>query len=99
MLPMPRSGQTRLRPPLPMSDHPDWKTKFPVRQSSEHEVSRRQFCKVACGSVVAVGGGWLAKDKLFPASRATTPKFVARVEEVPVGGYKLFAYPTEHHPA
>jgi len=24
-----------------MSDHPDWKTKFPVRQSSEHEVSRR----------------------------------------------------------
>ena len=82
-----------------MSDHPDWKTKFPVRQSSEHEVSRRQFCKVACGSVVAVGSGWLAKEKLFPVPVATESKLVARVEEVPVGGYKLFAYPTEHHPA
>jgi Rieske Fe-S protein len=81
-----------------MSD-PHWKSTFPVRQSSEHDVSLRQFCKVACCSALAVGGGWLAKDKLFPQPKATAPKFVARVEEVQVGGYKLFAYPTEHHPA
>ena len=84
-----------------MSDapRPDWKSNFPVRQSDEHDVSRRQFCKVACGSALAVGGGWLVRDKIFPRPKATEPKFVARVEEVPVGGYKLFAYPTEHHPA
>jgi cytochrome b6-f complex iron-sulfur subunit len=78
---------------------PNWKSAFPVRQSDEHDVSRRQFCKVACCSALAVGGGWLLKDKLFPLPKATVPKFVARIEEVPVGGYRLFNYPTEHHPA
>ena len=82
-----------------MSENPHSKANFPVRQSDEHDVSRRQFCKVACGSALAVGGGWLVRDKIFPRPKATEPKFVARVEEVPVGGYKLFAYPTGHHPA
>jgi len=82
-----------------MSDQPHWKTNYPIRQSSEHEVTRRQFCKTACGSALAVGAGFLAKDKIFPAPAATEPKLVARVAEVPVGGYRLFAYPTEHHPA
>lgn len=82
-----------------MSDHPDWKASYPIRQSSEHEVTRRQFAKIACCSAVAVGTGWLAKDKLFPMPTATEPKLVSRVADLPVGGYKLFAYPTEHHPA
>lgn len=82
-----------------MSDHPHWKSNFPVRQSSEHEVSRRQFCQAACGSALAVGAGWLAKDKLFPTPAAKEPKLVARIEEIPVGGYKLFRYPAAHHPA
>ncbi|MCX6982663.1 MAG: Rieske (2Fe-2S) protein [Verrucomicrobia bacterium] len=82
-----------------MSDQPDWKANYPIRQSSEHDVTRRQFAKVACCSALAVGAGFLAKDKLFPVPAAKEPKLVARVEEVPVGGYKLFAYPTEHNPA
>ena len=72
---------------------------FPIRQSEEHDVTRRQFCKVAACSGVAVGAGWIAKDKIFPQPAATEPKLIARVGEVPVGGYKLFRYPTEHHPA
>ena len=82
-----------------MSENPHSKANFPVRQSDEHDVSRRQFCKVACGSALAVSGGWLVRDKIFPQPKATEPKLVARVEELSVGGYKLFAYPTEHHPA
>ncbi len=82
-----------------MSDQSHWKSGYPIRQSAEHDVTRRAFAKVACCSALAVGAGWLAKDKLFPMPAATEPKFIARVEEVPVGGYKLFAYPTEHHPA
>ena len=74
-----------------MSDQPHWKSDYPIRQSSEHDVTRRQFCKVACGSALAVGAGFLAKDKLFPAPEAKEPKLVARVTEVPVGGSKLFA--------
>ena len=77
---------------------PKWKSNFPVRQSEEHDMSRRQFCKVACCSALAVGGGWLAKDRIFQAPKATEPKLVARLDEIPVGGYKLFDYP-EHHSA
>jgi len=82
-----------------MTDQPHWKANFPVRQSAEHAVSRRQFCKIACGSALAVGAGWFARDKLFPVPAGTKPQFVARVAELPVGGSKLFSYPTEHHPA
>ena len=81
-----------------MSESSHWKTNFPVRQSAEHDVSRRQFCKVACCSALAVGAGWFTKDKLFPVPPGTKPLLVTRVAELPVGGYKLFAYPTEHHP-
>ena len=80
------------------TDAPLWKTSFPVHQSAEHAVSRRQFCLTACCSVVAVGAGWFARDKLFPVPAGTAPKLVARVDQLPVGGYKLFAYPTAHHP-
>jgi len=77
---------------------PHWKQDFPVRQSSEHDVSRRQFCKIACCSALAVGAGWIAKDKLLAMPRATEPKLVCRIDELPVGGYKLLRYPTEDHP-
>ena len=81
-----------------MSEQPDWKTNFPIRQTAEHEVSRRQFCKVACCSALAVGAGWLLKDKLLPLPAGTKPQLIARIAEVPVGGSKLFSYPTEFHP-
>src|SRR6476661_6978927 len=81
-----------------MSEQPHWKANFPVRQSAEHAVSRRQFCKIACGCAVAVGAGVLAKDRLFPVPTGAKPLLISRVDHVPVGGYKLFSYPTEHHP-
>ena len=77
---------------------PHWQSNFPVRQSSEHEVSRRQFCKVAGCAALTVGAGWLAKDKIFALPPAMTPKLVGSVAEIPVGGSKLFRYPTEDHP-
>jgi len=81
-----------------MNSDPQWKSNYPVRQSAEHAVSRRQFVKVACCSALAVGTGLLAKDRLFTAPRATEPKLLGRAEEIPVGGYRLFRYPTEDHP-
>ena len=81
-----------------MNDTPHWKKDFPVRQSAEHQTSRRQFMKIACCSALAVGAGWLSKDKLFARALEVGPKFVARTDEVPVGGYKLFRYPTENDP-
>ena len=82
-----------------MSDQPDWKSEFPVRQSAEHDISRRQFANVAGCSALAVGAGWLVRDKILPIPRATERKLVAHVSEVPVGSSRLFRYPTEAHPA
>lgn len=81
-----------------MPDKPQWKSNFPVRQSDEHAVSRRQFVKFACCTAVAVGAGLAVKDKLFPLPDATEPKRVARLDDIPVGGYALFRYPTVDHP-
>jgi Rieske Fe-S protein len=75
-----------------------WKSDFPVRQSAEHDVSRRQFLKATCCGAIAVGAAVLMKDKLFALPRSTEPKLVSRVEDLPVGGCKLFRYPTEDHP-
>ena len=77
---------------------PKWKSDFPIRQSAEHAVSRRQFFKAACCGALAVGAAAIAKSALLQLPRATEPKFVSRVEEIPVGGYRLFRYPTEDHP-
>jgi Rieske Fe-S protein len=77
---------------------PVWKKDFPVRQSDEHGVSRRQFFKFACCSALAVGAGLAAKDQIAFLPRAKEARRVARVSDVPVGGYKLFRYPTEDHP-
>ena len=81
-----------------MKTDPHWKSNFPIRQSAEHDVSRRQFVKVACCSAFAVGAGLFAKGRIVTAPRAIEPKLLGRVEEIPVGGYKLFRYPTEDHP-
>lgn len=81
-----------------MAEQPTWKADFPVRQTAEHDVSRRQFLTLACCSAVAVGAGWALRDKLLPLPPATTPKLLGRVDEIAVGAYKLFRYPTEDHP-
>ena len=77
---------------------PQWKSDFPIRQSAEHEVSRRQFLKTACCGALAVGAAGLAKNRLFALPRATETKLVCRVGDIPVGGYRLFRYPTEAQP-
>ena len=81
-----------------MSDQPPWQFTFPVRQSEEHDVSRRQFVRAACGCALALGAGLAAKDELFPAPAITEPLRVGRADDLPIGGYRLFRYPTQDHP-
>ena len=73
-------------------------TSFPIRQSEEHAISRRQFCKCACGTALALGAGAVVKDKLFAAPRATHSIRVGLLNEIAVGGYKLLRYPNEDSP-
>jgi Rieske Fe-S protein len=77
---------------------PHWKSRYPVSQTGEHEVSRRQFAKVACGTALAFGGAWWAKDRIFSPPVATEPKMVCTTSDLAVGGSRLFRYPTEEYP-
>ena len=81
-----------------MTNKPHWKADFPIRQSDEHRVTRRQFAVFACCSAAVFGAAWLAKDKVLAPRVATAPRFVAHLDEIPVGGSKLFRYPTEADP-
>ena|SRR5436190_6081210 len=81
-----------------MTDKPHWNADFPIRQSEENRVTRRQFAKFACCSAAVFGAAWLAKGKVLAPRVAAEPKFIARTDEIPVNGSKLFRYPTEADP-
>ena len=61
--------------------------------------SRREFAKFL-GCAVLAGAGVAAARPLFPIAnlKAIPPKAVAQANEIPIGGYKLFRYPTKNDP-
>lgn len=85
---------------LKMPSH--WKQDFPVPSSEDSYVTRREFTKFLgltslaflIGTIAAVGRK-LAKQ-LFPQQSSSIA--VAELHEIPIGGHKLFRYPTEHDP-
>jgi Rieske Fe-S protein len=83
-----------------MASH--WKHDFPVPSAEDSYVTRREFTKfLGLTSLAffigtcATAGRKLAKRLL---SKPTAAVSVAGIEDVPVGGYKLFRYPTENDP-
>ena len=83
-----------------MSSH--WKQDFPVPSAEDSYITRREFTKFLGLTSLAFFAGTCASAarKLVrrllvkPASSAS----VAAIEEIPVGGYKLFRYPSENDP-
>jgi nitrite reductase/ring-hydroxylating ferredoxin subunit len=78
---------------------PPPKAAFPIRQSDEHRLSRRQF--TCCIGLAAVAG--LGLSRLQPWSAAlsvpvTQPVALAGIDDLPVGGHKLFRFPDTGHP-
>lgn len=85
---------------MPFLRRPDsealWKDEFSIHTADERYVSRRQFTKfltlaslgMLVGNLWILARSYFAKDVAFPRST------VAEVGEIPVGGVKLFAYPT-----
>ncbi len=80
-----------------MSRPPAWKEDFPVAWEDDHFVTRREFTKslvlVSCsafaanGTIAAMAALRAREPGPFPAAR------VAGAEDLPVGGWKVFAYP------
>ncbi len=78
------------------SAEPLWRDEFSVFTADERYVSRRQFSKFLVLTSLAMFVGnlwilvrsWVSRRSFYPAAP------VARVDEIPVGGVKLFPYPT-----
>ncbi len=85
---MPRSSRSE--------QSPLWRDEFSVHAADERYVTRRQFAKFLTLSSFGMFAGnlwillrsWFLKEPRYPALR------VASLNEIPVGGVKLFPYPT-----
>jgi arsenite oxidase small subunit len=78
------------------ADEPLWKDEFSVHASDERYVTRRQLTKfLALTSLgMFVGNAWLLVRSLFYRKPQFPEITVMRAGEIPVGGVKLFGYPT-----
>lgn len=81
-----------------MADKPPWQSSFPIKQSEEHAVSRRQFAAFCGCSAVALAAGIPLKQKLLAMPAANEPIAVAELEEIQSGTAIQFNYPTKDHP-
>jgi Rieske Fe-S protein len=63
-------------------------------------VPRRQFTKYLAfgGLVAAAGTAWLIFRSRFSGKHAAPVRVIARVNEVPMRGSKIFQYPTDNDP-
>jgi arsenite oxidase small subunit len=68
------------------------------QSGSAHEVTRRSFGKSIAIAIGAIVLGGLYGLRRWYHSQATPPRVIAQVGEVPVGGSKIFQYPTDTAP-
>jgi len=82
-------------------EQPKWRQDFPVEWAEDHYVARREFAKfLVLGSLgLFVGSVWLWGKGLLKRNVTPEQLAVATVDEVPVGGVKLFRFPTAADPA
>src|SRR5262245_47172376 len=82
------------------SDAPLWRDEFSVFAADERYVNRRQFTKflTLTSFGMLVGNLWILARSLFYSSPGYSAQTIAATDEVPVGGVKLFAYPTSEDP-
>ena len=85
---------------MPFCRKPDsealWKEEFSIHAADERYVSRRQFTKFLTLASLGmfVGNLWILARSYFTRSAVFPRSMVAGIGEIPVGGVKLFAYPT-----
>lgn len=82
------------------SSVPLWKDEFSVYTADERYVNRRQFTKFLTLTSMAmfVGNLWIAARSWLHREPAFARQVVARVDELPVGGVKVFEYPAPGEP-
>ena len=92
---------TRAPDGRPDDQQPAWRTDFPIDWPQDHYVERRDFMKfmVLTSLAFTVGQFWIAAQN-WARRRRAAPELagVASVSQMPVGGTRIFSYPTEHDP-
>jgi Rieske Fe-S protein len=80
----------------PMAEQPAWRTDFPIDWPEDQYVERRDFMKfmVLVSLSLTVGQFWIAAQNWWRRRRGEPPiARVASIDELPVGGALVFAYP------
>jgi nitrite reductase/ring-hydroxylating ferredoxin subunit len=77
-----------------------WRDEFSVFTADERYVNRRQFTKflTLTSFGMLAGNLWILARSLFYRAPSYSGQTIAALEDVPVGGVKLFAYPTAEDP-
>jgi Rieske Fe-S protein len=75
---------------------PLWRDEFSVHAEDERYVTRRQFAKFLTLTSVAMAAGnlWILARSWLRRAPAYPERPIADVNELPIGGVKLFSYPT-----
>lgn len=82
----------------PASVQPKWRQDFPIDWPQDEYLSRRHFVGLLALTSFAfvVGQAWIVVLGAMRKARGKPPlKEIARVDEMPIGGAKLFYYPGE----
>lgn len=89
-----------MKPPHESETEPLWKDEFSIESAHESLVNRRQFTKFLTLTSLAmfVGNLWILAKTLLDKQPIFPRKVVATAADLPVGGVKLFRYPTEADP-
>lgn len=82
------------------SKEPLWQDEFSIHTADERYVSRRQFTKflVLTSFGMLVGNAWILARSLFRRQTILPEKQICNANQVPVGGVRLFRYPTDKDP-
>lgn len=80
----------------PEAEQPRWRGDFPIDWPQDNYISRRDFTKFLglVSLAFAVGQVWILAQNFLRRSRGELPlQPIARLDDVPVGGSRLFHYP------
>lgn len=78
-----------------------WREDLPLESAVDEYTTRRDFIKflVMISGATFLGNGYLVVKSMLKEARPHETLRVAAVDELPVGGVKLFRYPTPDEPA
>ncbi|MDQ1349630.1 MAG: Rieske (2Fe-2S) protein [Acidobacteriota bacterium] len=84
----------------PADEQPQWRRDFPVDVPQDQYVARREFTKflVLTSFAFVAGQAWILAKSLLGRRSSSPEAAIARLDEVPVGGFRQFDYPGPGEP-